>query len=353
MSGPDGVDPLDVRPVGGTGLKVTRFGFGGAPMSGFRGPVTEEEAQVTLSAALEAGVTLFDTSPYYGYGRSELRVGQALRDRPRESFVLSTKVGRVMEPFDRHRPPDNLRPGGLPFAPRYDYSAAGAERSLEQSTMRLGIPEIDIVLIHDVDVYTHGSQAAADARYDQVMSGCYPYLETLRSAGTVKAIGVGLNEWEMSLRFAEETDIDCILLAGRYTLLDQGALFQFLPKCVEKNISVILGGPFNSGILATGLTENARYDYGDIPQDVVDRFVSLEKICRRHGVPVRSAALQFPLAHQAVTSVIPGAVSVQEFEENFASMREKIPHDCWVDLKQAGLIADSAPVPGSAQGADQ
>ncbi|MGI9423520.1 MAG: aldo/keto reductase, partial [Hyphomicrobiaceae bacterium] len=225
------------------------MGFGGAPLGGFRGKISEQQASRTIRAALDGGQRYFDTAPFYGYGRSELRLGHVLRDLPRGSFVLSTKVGRVLEPYDRTNPPEGMRVGGLAFAARFDYSAAGAERSMEQSMMRLGIPEIDIVYIHDVDVFTHGSRDVAEHRFEEAMAGCYPYLQALRKDGMVKAIGVGLNETEMSLRFARQTDIDCILLAGRYTLLDQSALAGLLPHCEKKDIAVVLGGPFNSGVL--------------------------------------------------------------------------------------------------------
>ena len=230
---------LGVGKIGRTGIQVTALGFGAAPLGGFRGRISEREVTATLQAAVDGGVTLFDTAPFYGYGRSEIRIGHFLRDRPRASYVLCTKVGRWMQPFDRQAPPTDLRAGGLPFQPQFDYSAAGAARSLEQSTMRLGIPEIDIVYIHDVDIFTHGSADAADQRYREVMEGCYPALEALRAAGVIKAIGVGLNETERSLRFARDTDIDCILLAGRYTLLDQASLDGLLPLCREKGISYL------------------------------------------------------------------------------------------------------------------
>jgi len=333
------------RSIGSTQLQVTQMGFGAAPFGGFRGLIPESEVSSTLQLARDGGLNYFDTSPYYGYGRSELRIGQFLRDLPRDSYVLSTKVGRWMEPLNTKAPPADLRPGGLPFQPRYDYSAAGTQKSLEQSMMRLGIPEIDILYIHDVDVFTHGSAEVADQRYREVMEGCYPELERMRSAGVIKAIGIGINETERALRFARDTDIDCILLAGRYTLLEQEPLDELLPTCVDKNISVVLGGPYNSGVLATGLGDNAKYDYGSVPDAIATRVVALQEACSRHQVNLIAAALQFPLAHQSVISVIPGAMNTAEQKANLAAMNETIPAAFWQDLKDNNLLRPDAPVP--------
>jgi len=314
-------------------------------LGGFRGVISEHEVALTLQLVRDSGLNYFDTSPYYGYGRSELRVGQFLRDLPRASYVLSTKVGRWMEPLNHNAPPADLRPGGLPFQPQFDYSASGTHKSLEQSMMRLGISEIDIVYIHDVDVYTHGSVEAADQRYREVMEGCYPELEKLRSAGVIKAIGVGINETERALRFATDTDIDCMLLAGRYTLLEQVPLDALLPKCLERSISIVLGGPYNSGVLATGPGDNAKYDYGAVPDHIAGRVIALQDVCARHGVNLIAAALQFPLAHESVVSVIPGAMNSAEQQANFAAMNEPIPVAFWQDLIARDLLRADAPVP--------
>lgn len=339
------MNPATKCKIGNTDILVSRMGFGAAPLGGFRGKIPEHDVAATLKTAFDAGLNLFDTSPYYGYGRSELRVGQFLRDLPRDDYVLSTKVGRWMEPLDRTSPPPDLRPGGLPFQPRFDYSASGTLKSLEQSTMRLGTPEIDIIYIHDVDVFTHGSAEAADQRYRQVMEGCYPALEKLRSAGVIKAIGIGMNETERSLRFACETDIDCILLAGRYTLLEQEPLDQLLPLCQEKNISIVLGGPYNSGVLATGLGDHAKYDYGAVPDHIAVRVEALQRVCKGHGVSLIAAALQFPLAHPVVASVIPGAMNPAEQKANLAAISEPIAADFWRELKDRELLRSDAPVP--------
>jgi D-threo-aldose 1-dehydrogenase len=333
------------RKVGQTNIEVSQIGFGAAPLGGFRGKIPEQEVTVTLQFALDAGVNLFDTSPYYGYGRSELRVGHFLRDLPRDQYVLSTKVGRWLEPLDTKNPPADLRSGGLPFQPRFDYSASGTHRSLEQSMMRLGIPEIDIVYIHDVDIFTHIHSDVVEQHYKEVMEGCYPELEKLRASGVIKAIGVGINNTEMALRFAQDTDIDCILLAGRYTLLEQEPLDTLLPYCVDQEIGIVLGGPYNSGVLATGLGDNAKYDYGAVPEHIATKVTALQNVCKRHGVDLISAALQFPLAHKAVVSVIPGTMSLAEQQANIAAINKPIPTDFWKDLKVEDLLRADAPVP--------
>ena len=331
--------------LGGTNLYLSRLGFGAAPIGGFRGKIQESEVNEILQAALDNNVTYFDTSPYYGYGRSELRIGNFLRELPRESYVLSTKIGRWLEPLNLNSSPHDLRQGGLPFQPQFDYSAEGTIKSLDQSMMRLGISEIDILYIHDVDVFTHGSKLAADKRYEEVLRGCYPALEKLRSQGVIKAIGVGLNEIENSLKFLRDTEIDCILLAGRYTLLEQEALNLLLPECLQKNVSIILGGPFNSGVLATGLNDNAKYDYGKVPDHIARRVLVLQSVCQQFEVSLIAAALQFPLAHPIVISVIPGAMSKNEQMVNIAAMSEKIPPEFWLELKKQGLIREDSPVP--------
>lgn len=332
------------RSIGKTGLEVSRLGFGGAPIGGFRFNVSERHACATVEAAYETGIRYFDTSPYYGYGRSEHIFGQALRTFDRDSFVLSTKVGRWMAPKADRDEVAGWRPGGLPFKPTFDYSRDGTLRSLDQSLLRLGMNRIDIVLIHDVDVWTHGSQELADTYFRDVMTGCYPALVELRRTGVIKAIGVGLNDSEMCLRFAREADLDCIMLAGRYTLLEQGALTELLPYCAERHISILLAGPLNSGILATGAVTAASYDYQPAPEAVFERVRHLQSVCARHGVALATAALQFPLAHRCIASVVAGGVHAGEVRENAARMTVSIPSALWADLKQAGLIDASAPV---------
>jgi D-threo-aldose 1-dehydrogenase len=340
-------DPLARRQLGRTPLRVTQLGLGTAPLGGFRGAIPEDEAVATIRTAYDAGLRLFDTAPYYGYGRAELRVGEALRLLPRESFVLSTKVGRWMSPLRPGDAREGLRAGGLDFTPTYDLSRDGVMRSIEQSHCRLGIASIDILLIHDVDVFTHGSEQAADQRYREAIDGAYPALDELRRQGVIKAVGVGLNNVEPCVRFARDTDIDCILLAGRYTLLEQGALAELLPLCERKGIGIMLGGPFNSGILVTGPVDGAKYDYRDAPAGILERARRIDEVCRRHGIAMATAALQFPLAHPAIASVIPGAMSRAEVLENVERMRASIPADLWAELRKEGLLHEAAPVPST------
>lgn len=341
------MDPTTKRRIGGTGLDVTVLGFGAAPIGGFRATITEAQASATVEAAVKAGVGFFDTSPFYGYGRSELRLGAVLRGLPRDGFVLSTKIGRVMRPILPGERVEGLRANGLNFAPRFDYSYDGVMRSLEHSCLRLGLSRIDIVFIHDVDFWSLRDQAVVDRHFAQVMDGGYRALDELRRAGTISAIGCGLNDSGMCARFAAAGDFDCMLLAGRYTLLEQGALVDFMPVAEKKNIGVVIGGPFNSGILTGNVGPDSKYDYAAAPSEVLARATRLETVCGRHGVPLASAAIQFPLAHPAVVSVIPGALSPAEVDANAAHLRRPIPAALWQDLRHEGLIDPAAPVPAA------
>ena len=333
----------DTRRLGRGNLRVSQLGFGGAPLGNLFSELDEGDATHAVASAFASGIRFFDTAPLYGHGLSEHRIGAALRHRRRDDFVLATKVGRLLRP-------DPAADGGLyrkilPFATAYDYSYDGVLRSIEDSLQRLGLARIDIVHIHDVDVWTHGSQAAMDARFAEVMKGGYRALLRLREEKAIGAIGVGVNEWQACQRFAAEGDFDCFLLAGRYTLLEQAALDSFLPLCVARDIAVIIGGPFNTGILATGAMEGATYDYRPAPADVMARVRRIEAICRSHGVALASAALQFPLHHPAVSSVIPGARSAAEIAANVATFDVPMPPALWAELKQAGLLRPDAPTP--------
>ena len=333
------------RRLGTTRVETSCLGLGGAPIGGFRFSLSDDQGMETVRAAAEAGIGYFDTSPSYGYGRSEHLFGFALRGRPRDTFVLSTKVGRWMAPLGEGETVPGWRPGGLPFKPTYDYSREGTLRSLEQSLLRLGMARVDVALIHDVDVFTHGSQAEADRRFKEAMAGCYPALDALRREGVVRAIGVGLNETAMSLRFAREADIDCVMLAGRYTLLEQGALAELLPLCERKGMSLLLAAPLNSGILASGARDGATYDYKPASPTILERVRRIEAVCKRHGVALAAAALQFPLAHARVASVVVGATRPSEVRDNVAHLAAPIPRDLWRELKHAGLMDEAAPVP--------
>lgn len=331
------------RPLGRTSLPVSVLGFGGAPLGDLYAHLDEGTAVATVEAAIAGGVTLIDTSPLYGHGLSEHRIGAALRRAGRESVVISTKVGRVAEPFgDRGSGSGYL--GGLPHGLRFDYSYDGAMRSLEQSALRLGVDGLDIVLIHDVDVWTHGAEMI-EARFSEAMDGAYRALERLRAAGAVKAIGVGVNEALMCERFARAGDFDTMLLAGRYSLLEQPALASFMTLAVEKGIGLMLGGVFNSGILATGAILGAKYNYRPAPPEILARVSAIEAICASHGVPLRRAALHFPLGHPAVASLVLGAVSPAEVADQIAALSAPVPAALWADLKARGLLGTDVPVP--------
>lgn len=338
-------EPTARRRLGRTSLQVSQFGFGTAPLAGFRTTIPEQDAIATVDAAYQAGVRLFDSSPYYGYGRAELRMGAALRDRPRDDLVISTKIGRWMTPVPRGITIDGMRRGGLNHYPTFDYSYDGVHRSLEQSLMRTGLDRVDILLVHDVDFWTTQDRIVLEDRFRQVMDGAHRALVDLRSQGVIGAIGVGLNEADMSARFVRAGDFDCVLLAGRYTLLEQKALDDFMPLCEKRNVAVIIGGPLNSGVLATGARQGAKYDYNDAPAWVMNRVARIEDVCNRHCVPLAAAALQFPLAHPAVAAIIPGAVSKEEMLGNFALMRHSIPAAMWDELRTLRLLDPRAPVP--------
>ena len=333
------------RVLGRSGVEVTVLGLGGAPLGDLYARLPEEDALATVERGWEEGVRLFDTSPFYGFGLSEHRFGHVLRQKPRDEFVLSTKVGRLLRRGEAKPEERGVFVGGLPFAPIFDYSYDGCMRSIEDSFQRLGMTEIDVALIHDVDVWSHGSKEAFERRFGEAMKGAYKALDELRAAGVVKAIGAGINEVEATVRFAKAGDFDCFLLAGRYTLLEQDGLGDLLPLADEKDFSIILGGPFNSGILAVGAKPGARYNYAPAPDDIMERVRQIEAVCAAHDVPLAAAAIQFPLGHPRIASIIPGAVSAGEVTRNAALMRHDIPAALWDALKGEGLLVADAPIP--------
>ena len=333
---------METASIGTTGLKVTRLGLGGAPLAGLFSDVAEEAAVQTVRRALDLGVRYIDTAPFYGRGRSELQIGRALAGVPRDGFVLSTKVGRLLEPADTASDPAEFA-APLPFDVVFDYSRDGVLRSLEESLQRLNLDRIDIALIHDLDTAEEGDPGY----WRTAVEGAYPTLDRLRSEGVVGAIGAGLNSAEPLVRLAREGDFDCFLLAGRYTLLDQSGLAELLPLCEERRISIILGGPYNSGILASDLSSATTYFYKDAPPDVLERARQLKAASDRFEVPLKAAALQFGLAHPAVAATIPGARSATEVEENVEMAGYPIPNELWDELHRQGLIPDRAPTPGT------
>jgi D-threo-aldose 1-dehydrogenase len=335
---------LPTRQLGRADLQVPILGLGGAPLGDLFERIPEPRALATVERAYELGARLYDTAPLYGYGLSEHRMGHVLRQKPRDSYVLSTKVGRLLIPEDPARIDRGIFQGGLNFRPEYDYSYDGTLRVVEQSLQRLGIERIDVSLIHDVDIWTHGSRESYEARLDEAIKGAYRALDRLRGEGVVKAVGVGVNEVEACVRFAESCQIDCFLLAGRYTLLEQGGLDDLLPLAERQGFSFLLGGPFNSGILATGARAGAKFFYADAPADILDRTRRIERICADHGVPLATAALRFALRHPVVASVATGMVSPDEVARNVAAITAPVPASLWSDLASAGLLHPGTPV---------
>jgi D-threo-aldose 1-dehydrogenase len=334
---------LPRRALGRAALEVSELGFGAAPLGGLYTEVSEEDAEAAIGAALAGGVTYFDTAPLYGHGLSEHRLGRVLRRIPRDRFVLSTKVGRLLRPTTAAPRLDGLFAAPLPFDYVYDYSRDGARRSVEDSLQRLGLARVDVALIHDVVPRWHGAEY--ERRFRESMEGAYPALADLRRDGVVQAIGVGVKDWDVCLRYLWAGDFDCVMLAGQYTLLCQDAFPELLSHCARAEVSVLVAAPFNSGILATGAGPGARYFYQPAPPEILARAGRLEAVCRRHGVPLTAAALQFPLAHPAVATVVAGARSRAEVEANVRLLRLPIPPGFWQELKDEGLLPAAAPVP--------
>lgn len=319
-----------------SGLAFTELGLGTAPLANLYRAVPEAEARAVMEAAWEGGVRHFDTAPLYGFGLAETRLNPFLRGRPRGAYVLASKVGRLL----RATTPDRRDGQGKWFdvpsrIEAYDYSYDGVMRSLEFSLERLGADRIDILHAHDLDLRTHGSREALDRRLREFAEGGHRALHDLRSQGVIRAIGLGVNEWEPAQWLAERADLDVILLAGRYTLLEQGAARTFLPLCEARGIGVIVGGPYNSGLLAG----QDRYDYDRVPAALADRTLALRAVCDSHGVRLVDAAFRFPLRHPAVVSVIPGSQTRAEMEDNLRAATATVPDALWDDLAARGLIA--------------
>jgi D-threo-aldose 1-dehydrogenase len=328
------------RRIDRVGLEVTRLGFGGAAIAHLYQEVPHADAIECLKEAQASGISFFDTAPLYGHGLSEHLIGEAFRDLQRDGLVLQTKVGRVLEPAARVD--GGLFARVLPFKPRYDYSRDGALRSLEDSLQRLGMSQVDLLLVHAADPTVHGVEGFKSV-YREVMDSTYPTLAALKRDGTVRGIGFGINCARTGQTFAEALEPDVILMSGRYTLLDQSAAEGFLDACVLHRVSVVIGSPFNSGILAANEPASARYDYGEAASEVVRRVERIQKVAQRYELDLRSLALQFPLYHPSVVSVIPGMRSAGELRQNLAAMEHIIPDDLWLELKFAGFIRQDVP----------
>jgi D-threo-aldose 1-dehydrogenase len=333
-------DAAERNRVGTRDVLVSRLGIGTSPFGTLVAAQDDEVVAATMEAAAAAGLRYFDTAPFYGYGLAEHRLGQGLRGTVRDEVVLSTKVGRLFKP-SLTSPLPATRGGERPFAMVYDYTYDATLRSIEDSLLRLDSGRIDIALIHDVNRRWQGDQL--EARYREAMAGAYSALDALRAQGVIKAIGVGVNDWEILLRFAADGDFDCFMLAGRYTLLDHSAIDRFLPECARRGIAVLAAAPYNSGILATGARPGATFFYTEATPEIMERTRRIEAVCARHGVPLPAAALQFASFHPAVASIVVGMRNATDIVENVAYFRHPIPAQFWQELKAHRLIADAAP----------
>jgi D-threo-aldose 1-dehydrogenase len=339
-------DGLAKRQLGRTELRLTELGFGAGPLGGFYGVISRSTAAATVEAAWRAGLRTFDTAPLYGYGRSELRLGHVLREMPRDEYVLCTKVGRYFVPLRPDEDTKDLRPGGLPFRPVLDYSYDGALRSLEHSLLRIGVARVDVVHLHDLDAWACGGEEKAEMYLRQAETGAFKALSELRASGDIRAIGVGVNQPAWAARIIRALDLDCVMIAGRYSLLNQEAQDDLFPLCLERNVGVLAAGPFNGGLLVRGPASGVRYNYSEPPADVVERLGRLQAACRRHEVPIAAAALQFTAAHPAVTSVVAGAMSPDEVKANVGHLRRPIPAAFWEDVRASAALPSDAPLPG-------
>ncbi len=338
------MDPFQKVRIGNTGVSVPRLGLGTAPLSGMilgdglYGGTAHDEAVRIINRAQELGISYVDTAPLYGIGRAEARLGQsAYASADRESFVVSTKVGRVLNPVRGGVSVEDDPDGLGELVSVNSWTRDDVHRSIEESLNRLNLDSIEIIYVHDPDVEAYGEE--------QTLNEAFPALIELREQGMIKAIGCGMNEWQMPLLFIKRFDLDIILLAGRYTLLDHSGLDEFLPACIERDVKITVGGPYNSGILARDLSSPVTFDYKQASSDLVAQARKLTEICNAHEVDLKAAALQFVLAHPAIATAVPGAQSITELEQNIAVVQQKIPAAVWSDMRSAGLIPDNAPTP--------
>ncbi|MCZ6635182.1 MAG: aldo/keto reductase [bacterium] len=337
---------IPTRRLGPTDVFLTRMGFGGAPLGDLFEAISEVQAQETLQTAWDAGIRYFDTAPFYGYGKSEHRIGHFLRQQPRSEFAISTKVGRVfkatrdLDTFDQEMWTD-----GLPFEHYFDYSYDGIMRSYEDSLQRLGLHAVDLLLIHDLDYFFHTTEDMVTASLSQLYTSGWRALDELRASGQIGGIGAGLNMLGLVPRFLDMVDLDFFIIAMPYTLLSQDVLDNEFPKCAEHGVEIVIGSVFASGILATGPQEGALYAYEPASPEILEKTRQIEAVCKRHEVPLPAAAIQFPLAHPCVAAIIPGAHKPEFIQSNSQHFQHPIPADLWAELKTEGLLREDAPTP--------
>lgn len=330
----------DLKRLPRVDLRLTALGLGCSQMGGLYRATSAREVEEVFASAWAAGVRYFDTAPYYGYTRSEHRLGAQLADCPRHEYVVSTKVGRLLRPDASVAPGDGGWANPYPFRPQYDYSYSGVMRSFEDSQQRLGLAHIDILYVHDIGRDTHGEQ---HAHYWQQLTtgGGFRALDELRASGATRAVGLGVNEWQVVMDSMQEFDLDCTMLAGRYTLLEQDCLTPFLDECMRRGNAIVAAGPFNSGVLAG----NTKFNYAEAPPAIVARVQALALACEEFGVPLQAAALQFPLGHPAVVSCVTGTRTATQLQQNVAWLETPIPATMWQALRSRGLLHPDAPVP--------
>jgi D-threo-aldose 1-dehydrogenase len=337
------MQPQEKNKFGRSDLEVSAFGFGTAPVGNIFEEIDEKTSDEMFQVAWDSGVRFYDTAPMYGHGLSEYRTGYSLRWKNRSDFVLSSKVGRLLHPARKED--INYAPwtNAGRFEVEFNYSYDATMRSVDDSLQRMGLESIDILYIHDIDKFTRGDEQPEV--FETAMSGAWRALSKLRDERVVKAIGVGVNEWEVCQDALEQRDFDCFLLAGRYTLLEQEALDTFLPLCEQRNASVVVGGGFNSGILATGAKDGAKYNYSPAPETIKRRVQAIESVCKEFQVPLPAAALQFVVAHPAVPTFMAGTRTVKQLKQNIAWFSHPIPSEFWTALKSKRLIREDAPTP--------
>ena len=340
------MNPTEKRKLGRTDVELTQFGFGGAPIGELFVRVSDEDAQATQQAAWDHGVRYFDTSPWYGLGLSEHRVGRFLAQQRRDDFIISTKVGRLLRPpSDPAVLEDSPWIGGLPFEPVFDYGYDAIMRSFEDSLQRLGLNRIDLLVIHDLDFLYHQTEALLGAHLGRLATSGWRALDDLRSAGVIGGVGVGINQGGMIPRFLDLVDLDFFLVAIPYTLMEQEVLDDEFPRCQERDVGIVIGAVFSSGILVTGAVEGAKHNYADATPEDLEKVRRMKAVCKSHGVALPAAALQFPFGHPCVASVIPGAFQPEHVEQNSAHFQHDIPSDLWEELKAENLIRPDAPTP--------